>query len=385
MAINKKLIHFNKEDSFTNEKDAGNILDTSIVFVKDAKKIITHSSEYPAVNWGKIKNLFITSEEAKAGDVCFYDSLSGKIRLAKIDNVNPTDYPTSRFTPIGVVVIPGSHDVYGTGQCGVVSLTRMSYSFPDTGGVGKVYETIYFGGYNDNISELTDFNYAPYVGNLISSGEVGDSTGTVIGQDIKDIYLPAHYTYFSNPDDFIQCPHDTKASYYITPGSNKPAPSPYLTDGSRNSSYYQTSSPSSANNCLSDFDGIGNTNKLINLATGQSDWKTASTITNNSGSGYYPAACCCWRFHTDGTKQGDWYLPACGELGYLTVEHETIFDTSVTLSEIYNIPDIAVNIDVMISSSEYSNTHIRIIRDANKYIGYVPKSSGYYIIAFLRV
>ena len=35
MAINKKLIHFNKYADFKNELDSGNILDKSIVFIKD--------------------------------------------------------------------------------------------------------------------------------------------------------------------------------------------------------------------------------------------------------------------------------------------------------------------------------------------------------------
>lgn len=31
----------------------------------------------------------------------------------------------------------------------------------------------------------------------------------------------------------------------------------------------------------------------------------------------YPAASCCEMFYTEGTSQGDWYLPSCGELGYI--------------------------------------------------------------------
>lgn len=361
MAINKKLIHFNKEDSFTNEKEAGNILDTSIVFVKDAKKIITHSSEYPAVNWGKIKNLFITSEEAKAGDVCFYDSLKDKIRLAKIDNVNITDYPASRFTPIGVVVIPGSHDVYGTGQCGVMSLVEMSYNTPDTGSTD--YQPTRWGQYGTDISTLTNFDYTPYVGTISSPG---DSTGTIIGQ--------TNYSYILS-DIFTgtQCPHDTNSYYYRSSSSDKAAPSPYLTDGSRNPGYYQTSSPSSANNCLSDFNGIINTTTLINLATGQSDWKTASTITDGSGSGYSPSACCCWRFHTDGTKQGDWYLPACGELGYMISRLKAINEAISKITTAYGSSyGVYVNMEgeyYYCSSSEFDSYTARAIDPLSGYVG----------------
>lgn len=46
MAINKKLIHFNKLSDFETRLANNEILDTSIVFIKDAKKIWTHSNFY---------------------------------------------------------------------------------------------------------------------------------------------------------------------------------------------------------------------------------------------------------------------------------------------------------------------------------------------------
>lgn len=44
MAINKKLIHFKSEEAFRRELDAGNILETSICWVPDAKFIYTRGS-----------------------------------------------------------------------------------------------------------------------------------------------------------------------------------------------------------------------------------------------------------------------------------------------------------------------------------------------------
>lgn len=46
MAINKKLIHFNSKTNFENEVANNNILDTSIVFIKDTKEIWTHGQFY---------------------------------------------------------------------------------------------------------------------------------------------------------------------------------------------------------------------------------------------------------------------------------------------------------------------------------------------------
>ena len=46
MAINKKLIHFNTKAEFEKRLSNNEILDTSIVFIKDAKEIYTHKQIY---------------------------------------------------------------------------------------------------------------------------------------------------------------------------------------------------------------------------------------------------------------------------------------------------------------------------------------------------
>jgi regulatory protein YycH of two-component signal transduction system YycFG len=46
MAINKTLIHFKNLTAFEAQKAAGNILNTSICFIQDAKKIYTHGQFY---------------------------------------------------------------------------------------------------------------------------------------------------------------------------------------------------------------------------------------------------------------------------------------------------------------------------------------------------
>lgn len=51
--INKKLIHFNYDSDFEKRKDT-EILDTSIVFIKDANKIYTHGTDYQWVGWSVI-------------------------------------------------------------------------------------------------------------------------------------------------------------------------------------------------------------------------------------------------------------------------------------------------------------------------------------------
>ena len=55
MAINKKLIHFNEKSEFDKRLANDEILDTSIVFVKDSKEIWTHGNLYKSVNWSVLK------------------------------------------------------------------------------------------------------------------------------------------------------------------------------------------------------------------------------------------------------------------------------------------------------------------------------------------
>ena len=75
---------------------------------------------------------------------------------------------------------------------------------------------------------------------------------------------------------------------------------------------------STSGTAITDMNGKANTEAVLNYATAQTDWKTASAITFTEGAaGYYPAFECAWRYHTSGTVQGDWFVPAVGQLNNL--------------------------------------------------------------------
>ena len=74
---------------------------------------------------------------------------------------------------------------------------------------------------------------------------------------------------------------------------------------------------SNSSTAITDMNGKANTEIVLQYATAQTDWKTASAITWVNEEGYYPLFECSWRYHTTGTSQGDWYVPACGQLYYL--------------------------------------------------------------------
>ena len=308
-----------------------------------------------------IKSLAIPASQSGPADYAFYDREQDKLVIIP----NGTDLSlvsAERYVPIGVVVVPGTHNVYGDGSCGVMSLKEMNCDTPSIGSTSEQY--MYWGVYGTNISGLRDLDQVP-TGNT--------SNGIPTGQR-SIAYLP------SDKFSGTQCAHDTdayyKLSYYI--------PSPYLTDGSRNPGYYQTTSPSSSNNALADFDGKGNTEKII-AERGIKDynlWKPGKETEAD-----YPAASCCDMFHTEGTQQGDWYLPACGELGYIMPLFNKINDAIGKIRTAYG-SSVGVKLRIITgywSSTEYDSSYARSVSTYNGSVIDSGKSNNIYVRAFIRV
>ena len=303
-----------------------------------------------------------------------YNNINDKKIAIPYSNLNATDYPSSQYTPIGVVVIPSSHDVYGTGECGIMSLVNMSTSTPDKGDIEQLI--IIWGNSDEGINlPLPDLERVPLISSTLTSNEI---TG------VADYgYLPS--TKVSGNKPSVGNGLDTTAGY----NSSSYIPSPYLEDGSRNPSYYTTDTskyPGLSANCLSDFDGIGNTNVILAAATGQTDWRTASSITNTDRDYYFPAACCTWRFHTSGTSQGDWYLPAMGELGYMIARFNEIQTALNKVKSIYGSSFVCL-LDAYNgywSSSEYSSASAMGLEAVTGGVFWVQKNNNFNVRAFFR-
>lgn len=299
------------------------------------------------------------------GDAVFFDG-SGFLFVPYDDIVF-----VEGWTPIGVVVIPTSHNVYGDGTCGITSLVWMNCKTPDKGSTAR--EDMYFG-YTSLDTDLFNYTTCNYIGT---------------GSNLNNNNIQGTYTTVHLPSDLYTSGGvlslDGVSMYYKTASTARQAPSPYNLDGSRNESYYTTAY--STDNALSDFKGYENSLILTSLVNAQSNWKTATTITNRYNGRYYPGACCCWRFHTLGTNQGDWYLPAMGELGYMFNRLYTLYKTIAKISEVYNVEvgNLYTGTEYYMSSTETSQTQHFYLHMAEVEVKPSNKNFGTAVRAFLRL
>ena len=227
-----------------------------------------------------------------------------------------------------------------------------------------------------DISTLSNLNKVPSLGTM----SVIPST-SLIGNASYG-YLPFDKGDFKTMTG-DESPHDNGTTYTAnTSTSYVHIPSPYSGD-SRNPLYYDTATVTTAN-CLSDFDGVGNTDKII-TQRGTKDYNSWNPTYNAESD--YPAASCCDMFYTEGTKQGDWYLPACGELSYMIPRFNAICTSIAALIAAYG-SEVGVQLSSnggYWSSSEYSSGYARYVLTYSGYVYDYCKSSDYYVRAFLRV
>ena len=384
--------------------------DNNICFVKS---LTVNSGEYAVitVDFKSQTEVYFDGEieTQKSG----YTGAEGIVALSngtdyqfiKDKGTNLSDFKAahSDYEPIGIVVIPAScsNILYPEGDVRrgkniIMSLAPMNYTTPDTGGSSN--QSMYWGGYGTDTS-LTNFNVVNCYTDKDAQSEVSTTAYA---------YLPSDGSSFTKNASKV---YPSLKYYYYN--SNKYIPSPFkLVSGELvpNEEYYTTQY--STVNALSDFAGPSNTKVLIDLATAQTDWTTINTaITNSYSANYYTAACCCARFgapdnstapkgtssflkhNTDNDGydyskgvNGVWYMPACGELGFI-VPHRSRNDNTISnVKTLYNLTNVAVlGSRLFWSSSEYSGGNARAVDATNGIVYDRAKSYNYYVRAFCAV
>lgn len=273
--------------------------------------------------------------------VCFYS----KEKSGFIVTNNDMLWDMNDMTPIGIVVVPLSHNVYEDGSVGVMSLVNMSWKTPDEGDLNRTSDDdvlMYWGGSNHGLSANAAI---PILGNC-NSAPKDKITGTLD----SNVFIPTDASWATGP----MCETDITTKYYAsTDGSRGWGPSPFLGSG-RNPVYYQTTSPASTSNPLARYDGKEQTDILVEKSTYQLDWLTDSEIENKYTNNHFPAAMCCHRYRTEHTHTGDWYLPAEGELTYVIPRYAKITKTINRLNSIFG--NVAKDIEYEITQNYWSST-----------------------------
>lgn len=295
----------------------------------------------------------VTIEEAVAGDVLSYNITNHKYVLQK-------STATINGEPIGIVVIPGNHNLWGDSSLAVVSLVPMNCDTPTTGGTAETGMT--WGTPSTTVSGLTLYNKIV----LTVSGTTPTSTASGLSNYSN---IPSDQSTFVGST----CPTDSKTKWRYASDSTI-SPSPY--NGTAfNTVYFQSSSPSSTANCLIDFKGKENTELLVSVR-GQKDYTSWTPAATSD----YCAASCCNMYRTVGTKQGDWYLPSAGEAGYLIARFSTI---NAAINTVGGVSIATDNYHWL--STGYDSTYSRLILLSNGSVTYGDKDSEYYCRAFMRI
>lgn len=321
-----------------------------------------------------LKGTIVTSNY-KVGNLVLYDKINSKKVIIDVDNPSDT-FPVERYYPLAVVVIPTQLNIYSSSKAAAMSLVGMNCNTPDTGGDDQ---QMVWGESRDFIATIGNGYHVPYTGTVAEQGKAVEGVAVAA-------CLPCDMA------SGITCQHDTNAKYNEgLIDAAFLAPSPYLTDGSRNAMYYQTKSPSSALNCLAHIAGENATETII--APLREDYTTnievSATATNT-----YPAAVCCFNFHPTGTSRSDWYLPGAGELGYAIARQGIIQNTIQKVIDNFG-SEYAVQMKRGVywtsttcsqkESSSTTNVNIKTINTANNMVSSTTRTSSGYVRAYIKI
>ena len=279
-------------------------------------------------------------QNSVAGDICLYDIAQNNLFIVS-GEFNRIDFPAQKYMPVGVVAVPGIHNIYGENTCGIISLTEMSCTTPILG--TENVESMYFG-------EQKDYPTQNYNVVVIKDSDTLKTNG---------------FGYLSKNGAYV--------------ATTLKIPDPYNDNMTRNPDYYNITV--SAYNAMSDFAGQNNTNVILGVrgVKNYESWAPVSTTANN-----YPAVSCCDMYTPHGTTQGQWYLPSAGEWGYITSKWNIIQKGLNKIITNYSIGTPLADNASYWTSSEHSGKNTRYVH-TNNGMGHMAKNSGARVRAMMIV
>ena len=317
-----------------------------------------------------INGRFTTKEKAEAGTIIAYHLHSPSEIEVKYIVPEAYDHSDTYWTAEAVVVVPYSHT--GDGTVRAMALDYANLTTPSTGGEASFI----MWGANVNIAGINNYSGG------IKFANYDNQTSSTFGTN-KTVYLPS--------DSFSGVkvnPYDKETVYTAT---SDYAPSPYNEDGSKNDAYHSLGTFASVtDNYFKDMDGKGNTLKILRSlnqdylnqtlyahSLDNAQTKTYESITLN----LFPAACACAKYNEilkhcniDINKTLEeniadnampWYLPSCGELGYIMVRLARI---QYALEQANGV---ALEQQILLSSTEYGTNSSNFVIGLNPSTGIV--------------
>ena len=297
----KYLRIFDTQTNYTDYKESNEWVTPNISFINEMKKV----------------NINMYVQPAMAGDVAYWD-------YSKIETIPLSGWNSSLGVPVGVVVVP-------EGFAPDRKIRIVSLDYVDKSGNTSTSATSMNWGASSIDTNVINYQMVPTTDNTTSSSINSNSSG----------YLPSDS--FSGATSYV----DSKSKYYAYNIDNL-IPSPYI----GNLPNLEYCKEIINNNALSDFNGLYNTDLLVNMGS--------DCIAANA----------CWEYKSDvGNLQ--WYLPAMGELGYIMSRFNIINNTIVALG------GVAIDNINFWSSTEYNSNNTYVLGVDNGYVGPNKKPINY--------
>ena len=316
-----------------------------------------------------INGRFTTKEKAEAGTIIAYHLHSTGEYEVKYIVPEAYEHTDPYWTAEAVVVVPYGHT--GDGTVRAMALDYANITTPD----GDTNFIMW--GANVNIAGINNYSGG------IKFANYDNQTSSTFGTN-NTVYLPS--------DSFSGVkvnPYDKETVYTAT---SDYAPSPYNEDGSKNDAYHSLGTFASVtDNYFKDMDGKGNTLKILrslnqdylNQTLYAHSLDNAQTKTTADGItlNLFPAACACAKYNEilkhcniDINKTLEeniadnampWYLPSCGELGYIMVRLARI---QYALEQANGV---ALEQQILLSSTEYGTNSSNLVIGLNPSTGIV--------------